>query len=73
MLYGERGLHAFEVKRSSRVRAEDFKGLRAFGEDYAPAQRWLLYGGDRAYLEAGVKVLPFAEAIRQLPRLLAGG
>ncbi len=70
--YGARGLQAFGVKRSSRVRSEDLRGLRAFGEDYPPAQRWLLYGGDRAYLEDGISILPFAEGIRRLPGILAG-
>ena len=72
VLYGERGLFGFEVKRASRVRSEDLKGLRAFQEDYPPAQLWLLYGGDRAYLDGGVNVLPFAEAIRRLPEILSG-
>lgn len=70
--YGERGLHAFEVKRTSRVRGEDLRSLRAFGADYPEARRWLLYGGDREYPEDGVTVLPFATAIERLPGILAG-
>jgi predicted AAA+ superfamily ATPase len=70
--YGERGLHSFDVKRTSRVRSDDLKGLHAFQEDYPPAQLWLLYGGDRAYLDAGVNVVPFGQAIRRLPGILQG-
>ena len=71
--YGERGLHAFEVKRSARVRAEDLAGLRVFREEFPPARTWLLYGGERAYIEDGIQILPFAQAIRDLPGMLAGG
>ena len=37
VLYGERGLHAFEVKRSSRFREADIATLRLFCEDYPEA------------------------------------
>lgn len=71
VLYGERGLHAFEVKRSARVRPEDLAGLRAFGEEYPPASLRLLYGGDRAYVEDGISIIPFGDAIGDLPEMLA--
>lgn len=67
VLYGERGLHAFEVKRTSRVRAEDLAGLRAFVEEFPPAQARLLYGGERAYQEGPIEVVPFGEGIGRLP------
>ncbi len=70
VLYGERGLHAFEVKRSARVRDDDLAGLKAFREEYPPAQLWCLYGGERAYLDDGVQVLPFGAAIDRLPGIL---
>lgn len=72
VLYGPRGLFAFEVKRASRLRAADLKGLRSFQEDYPPAKAFVLYGGDRAYLDDGVQILPFATAFERLPALLAG-
>lgn len=73
VLYGERGLIAFEVKRAQQVRAEDMQGLRVFADEYPPARSFLLYGGDRAYVDDGVQVLPFGEAIERLPEILAGG
>lgn len=72
MAYGERGLLAFEVKRTGRLRADDLRGLRLFREEYPPAQLFLVYGGDRAHVEGDIQVLPFAQAIRQLPTLLRG-
>ncbi len=73
VLYGERGLIAFEVKRAQQVRAEDMQGLRVFADEYPPASLYLLYGGDRAYLDGGVQVLHFGQAIERLPEILAGG
>lgn len=46
-------------------------GLRAFAADYPTAKLWVFSGGERAYVEDGVEVLPFAEGIARLPELLA--
>ncbi|MEZ6037865.1 MAG: AAA family ATPase [Planctomycetota bacterium] len=66
VLYGERGLHAIEVKRTATLRSDDLTGLAAFGEDYAPAKRWLLYGGTKRVLLDGVQCVPIAEGLREL-------
>lgn len=66
VLYGERGLHAIEVKRTAPLRSDDLTGLAAFGEDYAPAKRWLLYGGTKRVLLDGVQCVPIAEGLREL-------
>lgn len=71
VLYGERGLFAFEVKRSERLRAEDLSGLRAFAEEYPPAKLFFLYGGERTYMDDGIQILPYRQAIQRLPLLLA--
>jgi predicted AAA+ superfamily ATPase len=72
VLYGERGLHAFEVKRASRVRAEDRRSLEAFLEEYPMARAWLVYTGTRAYREEKIQVVPFADCLGALPEILAG-
>jgi uncharacterized protein len=70
VLYGERGLHAFEVKRSARVRSEDLVGLKMFAADYPMAKTALLYGGkDRLQID-GVDVLPFTWALPRLVELI---
>lgn len=73
VLYGERGLLAFEIKRGSRVRGEDRRSLEAFIEEYPKARVWLLYTGSRAYNEGKIRVVPFEDGLRSLPEILAGG
>jgi predicted AAA+ superfamily ATPase len=70
VLYGERGLIAIEVKRSSRYTERDLAGLRTFGDDYPVARRYLFYGGRRAYDVDGIRVLPLAQALPSLPSIL---
>lgn len=68
VLYGERGLHAIEVKHAAKVRPADLAGLGAFCQDYPEARAWLLYMGERREQHGAVTVVPVAEA---LPRLAA--
>lgn len=72
VLYGERGIHAFEVKRSSRVRKEDFKALAGFLEDYPMAEATLVYTGAQAQQEGKIQILPIESFLRGLPDLLRG-
>jgi predicted AAA+ superfamily ATPase len=73
VLYGERGLLAFEVKRAARVGPQDLRALAAFRDDYPMAKAWLVYTGTRAYREEGVDVLPLDVCLRELPALLGAG
>lgn len=66
ILYGERGLLAIEVKRSSRVRHEDLKSLLRFEQDYPKARLFLLHGGTRRWHESGVELVPLKEALPDL-------
>jgi predicted AAA+ superfamily ATPase len=70
VLYGDRGLVAIEVKRTSRFRPDDLATLRLFGEDYPMARRMLFYGGTREYEIDGVRVLPLGSALPALAGLL---
>jgi uncharacterized protein len=71
VLYGERGLHAFEVKRSSRFRESDIATLRLFCADYPEARGCLLYGGRHRYRFGAVDVLPLDEGLADLGARLA--
>jgi predicted AAA+ superfamily ATPase len=71
VLYGERGLRAFEVKRSARFQERDLATLRLFSGDYPMARCFLLYGGNRAYEHDGIRVLPLASALPAMKDLLA--
>lgn len=70
VLYGERGLVAIEVKRSSRYREDDLAPLRLFRGDYPMARCALFYGGARSYEVGGIRVLPLGRALAELPELL---
>jgi predicted AAA+ superfamily ATPase len=72
VLYGERGLLAFETKRTSKLRAEDLRGLHALLADYPMARARLVYGGTRRYHEGPIEVLPLQVCLEELPELLSG-
>jgi uncharacterized protein len=70
VLYGERGLHALEVKRSARFSEADLKALQLFCGDYPEAKGWLLYGGTKSYRYGQIEVLPVVEALPRLASLV---
>lgn len=70
ILYGERGLIAIEVKRTSTLRKSDMSGLRAFCQDYPMARAILIYGGRYRRYEANVEAVPVQEALPGLYDLL---
>jgi len=69
--YGEKGLLAFEIKRSHTVTTKDLKGLKLFGSDYETADLYLLYGGDHAEYHDNIQVLPFTQTLFRLHEILA--
>ena len=71
VLYGERGLHAIEVKRCRQPRLADLRGLREFRSDYPEATTTILCAANRSYREHGVDVVPITEWLRDLGRRLA--
>jgi predicted AAA+ superfamily ATPase len=70
VLYGERGLRAFEVKASERVRSEDFAGLYEFLKEFPKAKACLLHLGNRRWHERGIDVVPFADVVTDLEKWL---
>lgn len=70
VLYGDRGLHAFEVTRSSVFRESDLAGLELFLEDYPQARGHLFYGGTKRYRFGSIEVLPLEDGLLELPRTL---
>lgn len=70
VLYGEHGLHAIEVKSSSRIRPEDLASLRLFQRDYPMAKAWLFYAGNRRLHDSGIELIPLTEALPNLTTLL---
>ena len=70
VLYGPLGLLAIEVKRSTQVQPKHTRALREFKKDYPPAQRFIFYGGATTLHIDGIEVLPIADALRNLDRIL---
>jgi predicted AAA+ superfamily ATPase len=70
VLYGEKGLLIFEVKRKSQLKTEDYKGLKTFMSDYPIAKAYLLYGGVDAFIYNDIHVIPFEKALLSLENLL---
>jgi predicted AAA+ superfamily ATPase len=70
VLYGARGLLAFEVKRTARFREAELASLHLFKGDYPMARCFLLYGGRDSYEVDGIRVLPLADALPALPTIL---
>ncbi len=72
ILYGEKGLLAFEIKGSQRLTARDFRGLNAFKADYPMATCYMVYLGDRDYVENDIHVVPMTKILFNLPSVLEG-
>jgi len=64
--YGEDGLFAIEVKNSAIVNSADFRGLRAFAQDYPECTRVLLYRGSQRLNRDGVMCWPVSEFLLAL-------
>lgn len=73
IVYGERGLFAFEIKRSRNLSHSDFSGLKAFSTDYKIAKCYLLYGGDHAEYRENIHVIPFSQGLSKLITILQQG
>ena len=70
VLYGGRGLVAFEVKMTQTARPEDLRGLRRFRESYPQAKTFFVYTGSRRRHDAGIEIMPAEEALRGLDALI---
>lgn len=71
IMYGPKGLHAFEIKRSSNITNKSLKGLRAFKQDYPEAKLHLIYLGKLREYHGDVQIIPFEEALKTLPEMLS--
>ena len=61
-----------EVKRSSRPRKQDIRGLKAFLKDYPGTRTYILYRGRETLFVDSTTWLPVDQALRTLPALLTG-
>lgn len=72
ILYGDKGILAFEIKRTARLTQAMFSGLKLFIKDYPTAKACLVYGGNRRMSEGPIDVVPMEDMLKDLPKLLGG-
>ena len=72
ILYGNKGLYAFEIKRASNINNKDLAGLKAFKKDYPQAKLYLVYTGKHREYHDDITFLPIEEALKGLPEILGG-
>lgn len=72
VLYGNKGLYAFEVKRTRRLPKAMFSGLKSFMRDYPQAKAYFVYGGKRYMREGSIEIIPIEDALNKLPEILSG-
>lgn len=70
VIYGPRGLHAFEIKRASTITNKSLKGLRALKKDYPEAKLYIIYLGKLREQHGDVEAIPFGDALKELPNLI---
>ncbi len=70
ILYGEKGFHAFEIKRSAQIPKRVTRGLRAFKQEFPEAKCHLIYGGNQICYLDDFTVWPIADALKKLPEII---
>ncbi len=70
IMYGHKGINAFEVKRTGKIKKSMLRGLRLFLRDYPMAKAYFIYGGNRPMKEGSITILPFEDTLRNLPAIL---
>ena len=71
VLYGDKGIRAFEIKRTARISGGMLKGLKSFLADYPMSKAYFVYGGSREMRDGKISILPIEDALRRLPEILS--
>jgi predicted AAA+ superfamily ATPase len=70
ILYGPKGLLAFEIKRTSRMTSPMFGGLKSFLADYPVAKAYFVYAGNRRMYDGKIEIVPVLEMLKNLKTML---
>jgi len=70
VLYGNKGIKAFEIKRTVKPSNAMFNGLKAFLKDYPSAKAYFIYAGERRMHEGNIEIIPIKSALKELPTLI---
>jgi len=71
VLYGDKGIKAFEIKRTGKVSSPMLKGLKVFQKDYPGAKTYFIYGGERILREGDIAILPIRDALKKIREILS--
>ncbi|OGF59341.1 MAG: ATPase [Candidatus Fischerbacteria bacterium RBG_13_37_8] len=70
VVYGEKGLKVFEIKRTHKLSSSMYRGLRAFLQDYPMAEAYFIYGGERYMRDGDITIIPMKDFYQTLPSIL---
>ena len=71
VVYGPKGLLAFEIKRTSRMTSAMLGGLKSFLGDYPMAKAYFLFMGNRRMYDGKIEIIPVLEILKNLKTILA--
>ncbi|MEW5693326.1 MAG: ATP-binding protein [Candidatus Hydrogenedentota bacterium] len=66
VLYGSKGIKAFEIKRTSRINLSFLRGLKLFLKDYPQAKAYFIYTGNQRLHEGPIEIIPVKQAFKEL-------
>jgi len=69
VLYGEKGIHAIEIKRKFKYMNKDLKSLELFLKDYPMSNAYLVYGGNQKFYEKNITIIPIKEFFMNLSKI----
>jgi predicted AAA+ superfamily ATPase len=70
VLYGSKGLLAFEIKRKTNINDSDLRGLKAFKKDYPEAKCFLFCSTDKQEYCGDISVIPIEKALDDMDKIL---
>jgi predicted AAA+ superfamily ATPase len=71
IMYGEKGILAFEVKRTGKVSGSALAGLKSFKKDYPMAKAYFVYGGNKYMRDGDIEIMPINDLLKRLPEVLS--
>lgn len=71
VVYGKKGIRAFEIKRTGRISSETLRGLKYFSREYPQSKNFLIYGGKRKMRDGNIEIIPMEDSLKNLPELLS--
>lgn len=70
ILYGKRGFHAIECQLSTTISSQNLKSLKAFQDEFRPAQLKLIYSGQAEMIIDGIQIIPAEKFLLNMERYL---